>query len=186
MSLALIDFRRLSPSSRIPSILSRGHRFIALPLSMDESQGTLPIPPSLSHEPTSTFDDVPRDEKEVSSLDKSSSGLEDADEIPQYVNGEPVINSGRDVSKFLVDLRDDEDPPFTFRSIVLGTVIGGLGAALVQVCRVYFSSTRSHWQTLACRSISLNQLPRGPQQFFFSSLFIHLGNFGQPSFQIIR
>jgi hypothetical protein len=151
---------------------------------MAESQGTLPTPPSLSREPTSTFDDVPRDEKEASSLDKSSSGLEDADETPHYVNGEPVINSGRDVSRFLVDLRDDQDPPFTFRSIVLGTVIGGLGAALVQVCHVYFSSTR--FQTLACRSICLNHLPREPQQFFFSSLFIHLGNFGQPSFQKIR
>ncbi|KAH9062284.1 OPT oligopeptide transporter protein-domain-containing protein [Lactarius vividus] len=48
-------------------------------------------------------------------------------------NGEPVITSGRDVSRYLVDLRDDEDPPFTFRSIVLGTMIGGLGAALYQI-----------------------------------------------------
>ena len=150
---------------------------------MAESQGTLPTLPSLSHEPTSTFDDAPGDEKEASS-DKSSSGLEDADEIPQYVNGEPVINSGRDVSKFLVDLRDDEDPPFTFRSVVLGTVIGGLGAALVQVCHVLFFSTRL--QTLACRSICSNLLPRAPQQFFFSSLFIHLGNSGQPSFPSAR
>lgn len=66
--------------------------------------------------------------------DKSSDGLNDDDEGPLFVNGEPVITSGRDVSKFLVDLRDDDDPPFTFRSVVLGTLIGGLGAALYQVC----------------------------------------------------
>ena len=81
--------------------------------------------------------DIPCDEKKValdSELDKSSSGFEDTvDEKPLFVNGEPVISNGRDVSRYLVDLRDDEDPPFTFRSAVLGTVIGGLGAALYQV-----------------------------------------------------
>ena len=101
-------------------------------------QGTLPTRPSLSHEPTSTFDEVSGDEKVASPLDKSSSGLEDADEKTQYVNGEPVITSGGDVSRFIVDLRDDQDPPFTFRSVVLGTVIGGLGAAFDQVCYVQF------------------------------------------------
>ena len=75
--------------------------------------------------------------------DISSSRLEDADEMPQYVNGEPVINSGRDVSRFIVDLKDDQDPPFTFRSVVLGTVIGGLGSAVVEVCHVQFSSYAS-------------------------------------------
>ena len=66
--------------------------------------------------------------------DKSSDALNDDDEGPFFVNGEPVITSGRDVSKLLVDLRDDEDPPFTFRSVVLGTLMGGIGAALYQVC----------------------------------------------------
>ncbi|KAN0128570.1 OPT superfamily oligopeptide transporter [Lactarius tabidus] len=74
------------------------------------------------------------DEKESAlDPDKSSDGFNDEDEGPLFVNGEPVITSGRDVSKFLVDLRDDEDPPFTFRSVVLGTLIGGLGAALYQI-----------------------------------------------------
>lgn len=81
--------------------------------------------------------DISCDEKEApldSDLVKSSSGFEDTvDEKPQYVKGEPVISNGRDVSRYLVDLRDDEDPPFTFRSAVLGTVIGGLGAALYQI-----------------------------------------------------
>lgn len=92
--------------------------------------------PQSSHEPPSLSDDFPGDEKEASSLDNSSSPFEDVDENPKYVKGEPVITTGRDVSRFLVDLRDDQDPPFTFRSAVLGTVIGGLGAALYQVCHV--------------------------------------------------
>ncbi|KAH8987176.1 OPT oligopeptide transporter protein-domain-containing protein [Lactarius akahatsu] len=66
-------------------------------------------------------------------VDKKESVVLDEDEMPLYVNGEPVITSGKDVSKYLVDLRDDEDPPFTLRSIVLGTIIGGLGATLYQI-----------------------------------------------------
>ncbi|THH32472.1 hypothetical protein EUX98_g1722 [Antrodiella citrinella] len=50
-----------------------------------------------------------------------------------WVNGEPVIANGRDVSKYLVDIRDDGDPALTFRSLVLGTVFAGLGATLVQI-----------------------------------------------------
>jgi hypothetical protein len=55
------------------------------------------------------------------------------DEEVQLVNGEPVITTGRDVSRYAVDLRDDEDPALTFRSLTLGTVFAGLGAALCQV-----------------------------------------------------
>jgi hypothetical protein len=51
-----------------------------------------------------------------------------------YVKGEPVIKDGKDVSRFAVDLRDDGDPPLTFRSFVLGSVFGALGAALDQAC----------------------------------------------------
>ena len=72
--------------------------------------------------------------------DKSSDGYNDEGEKPLFVNGEPVITSGMDVSKYLVDLRDDEDPPFTFRSVVLGTMVGGLGAALYQVCSLALKS----------------------------------------------
>ena len=49
------------------------------------------------------------------------------------VNGEPVITNGKDISRYIVDLRDDGDPSLTFRSILLGTVFAGLGAALYQV-----------------------------------------------------
>lgn len=106
------------------------------------SQGmSLPTQHPTSDLPTSdeksVSADTPCDEKEAaldSDLDKFSSAFED--EKALYVNGEPVITSGRDVSRYLVDLRDDEDPPLTFRSAVLGTVIGGLGAALFQVRHV--------------------------------------------------
>lgn len=59
----------------------------------------------------------------------------------RYVNGEPVISNGRDVSQYLVDVRDDGDPPLTFRSMFLGTVFAGLGASLYQVFSI--SSTRN-------------------------------------------
>ena len=52
----------------------------------------------------------------------------------RLVNGEPVITTGEDVSRFLLTTRDDGDPALTFRSIVLGTVFAGLGAAMCQVC----------------------------------------------------
>ncbi|KAI9508128.1 oligopeptide transporter [Russula earlei] len=65
--------------------------------------------------------------------DKNSFVLEDEGGNPTFVDGEPVVNTGRDVSRYLVDLRDDEDPPFTLRSVVLGTLLGGLGAALYQI-----------------------------------------------------
>jgi len=59
--------------------------------------------------------------------------LRDEDEAPVYLNGEPVITTGKDVSYFAVDIRDDGDAALTFRSIVLGTVFAGMGAALCQV-----------------------------------------------------
>ena len=132
------------------------------------------------HSPTSDEKsasvDIPCDEKEAAldpDLYKSSSDFEDTvDEKPQYVNGEPVINNGRDVSRYLVDLRDDEDPPFTFRAAVLGTVIGGLGAALNQVRHVQPHSKCSidaHVQTLACRSMFSSQFKQEPRRCFYSS-----------------
>lgn len=104
-----------------------------------ELGGALPAQPPSSADPAfdekPAYVDTPSDEKGAALvLGKSSYDYEDANEKPLKVNGQPVITSGVDVSKYLVDLRDDEDPPFTFRSVVLGTVIGGLGAALYQVC----------------------------------------------------
>lgn len=60
------------------------------------------------------------------------------DEEVQRFNGEPVITNGRDVSRYVVDLRDDGDPALTLRSLTLGTVFAGLGAALCQVYKFLF------------------------------------------------
>jgi hypothetical protein len=60
---------------------------------------------------------------------------EESDDDVVYLNGEPVVATGRDVSRFVVDIRDDGDDALTFRSFVLGTVLAGLGAALCQVRR---------------------------------------------------
>ncbi|KAI0053806.1 oligopeptide transporter [Auriscalpium vulgare] len=70
---------------------------------------------------------------EKESNDAEDDVLYDGEEKPIYVNGEPVVRNGKDVSRFVVDVRDDEDPAITFRSVVLGTVFGGLGAALYQI-----------------------------------------------------
>lgn len=60
-------------------------------------------------------------------------GDSDAASDTLFVNGEPVIRTGEDVSRYAVDVRDDGDVALTFRSIVLGTVFAGLSAALGQV-----------------------------------------------------
>jgi len=60
------------------------------------------------------------------------------DEEVQRLSGEPVITNGRDVSRYVVDLRDDGDPALTLRSLTLGTVFAGLGAALCQVYELMF------------------------------------------------
>ncbi|KAI6040852.1 OPT oligopeptide transporter protein-domain-containing protein [Pisolithus marmoratus] len=50
-----------------------------------------------------------------------------------FVKGEPLIATGRDVSPYPVDLRDDGDPALTFRSLFMGTVFAFLGAAFCQI-----------------------------------------------------
>jgi hypothetical protein len=61
----------------------------------------------------------------------------------------------------------------------LGTVIGGLGAALFQVCHLGSVDTRP--RAFACRSICSNPLKWEPRRCFYSSSSIHSGNFGRPS-----
>ena len=71
------------------------------------------------------------DEKELQyNIDENS--LED-DSKPIFHNGEPVITVGRDVSRYVVDIRDDEDSALTFRSMFLGTIFAGMSATLSQV-----------------------------------------------------
>lgn len=118
-----------------PQLLLRLAGISHRPPVMAELQSTTPPSSGTSLKEKADYVGTTADEKEFAlDPDKSSDALNDDDEGPRFVNGEPVITSGRDVSKYLVDLRDDEDPPFTFRSVVLGTLMGGLGAALYQVC----------------------------------------------------
>lgn len=66
--------------------------------------------------------------------EKSSQNWDEGEnEDVVYVKGEPVITSGSDVSRFLVDVRDDGDPALTFRSLCIGTIFAFLGAAMCQV-----------------------------------------------------
>ncbi|KAJ5591581.1 uncharacterized protein N7459_001950 [Penicillium hispanicum] len=72
---------------------------------------------------------------ETSPLDASS---ETPDESPNgedtvYVNGHPVVQNGADVSRFLISGRDDGDPAFTFRSIVLGSIFTALSSVITML-----------------------------------------------------
>uniref|UniRef100_A0A093Y221 Oligopeptide transporter 6 n=1 Tax=Talaromyces marneffei PM1 TaxID=1077442 RepID=A0A093Y221_TALMA len=55
------------------------------------------------------------------------------DEDTEYVKGHPVIRNGLDVSKYIVSLRDDGDPAFTFRSFVLGTAFSALSSVITML-----------------------------------------------------
>jgi hypothetical protein len=118
---------------------------------------TLNIP--ISEKKQESLDDLQQKHEELSSPESEHYG-EDSEKV-QFLKGEPVINSGLDVSKFIVDLRDDGGEALTFRSLVLGTVMAGLGAALVQVETIPTFDSRD--TDIRCRSIcsSLsNQLSR--------------------------
>lgn len=81
------------------------------------------------------------------------------------LNGEPVIRTGKDVSRFVVDIRDDGEDALTFRSVVLGTAFAGLGAALCQVNIFGGYHTRANdWQS--SRFTYLNQFKWLSQTFF--------------------
>lgn len=56
-----------------------------------------------------------------------------AGERPCADTHEHIISTGRDVSRYLVDVRDDGETALTFRSFVIGTIFAGLGATLSQV-----------------------------------------------------
>ncbi|KAI0343069.1 oligopeptide transporter [Trametopsis cervina] len=95
--------------------------------------------PVLTNEKDYVYEkDAHSDGSVVDKLDSydNNAALETAQESEEgatYVNGERVIRTGEDVSNFLFDVRDDEDPALTFRSLFLGTVFAGLGAALCQI-----------------------------------------------------
>ena len=112
-------------------------------MASNDDVDQLPKMPAVPPSPAESFDEKKALEKRLSSDSSLDHKVEhgvyyDEDEDIKYVNGEPVITSGRDVSRYLIDVRDDGDPALTFRSLFLGTVFAGLGAALCQVrCRAY-------------------------------------------------
>jgi hypothetical protein len=101
---------------------------------MAQQEGLTPLP-ELLHSVTekegglTTPEEKSTSDNEVYDSEKGSQ-IHDFihEEDVSLVNGEPVINSGKDVSRFVIDLRDDGDPALTFRSMVLGTVFAGLFA----------------------------------------------------------
>ncbi|KAF9269597.1 oligopeptide transporter [Marasmius fiardii PR-910] len=60
-------------------------------------------------------------------------GGDESLEAQDSFKGEPIVTTGADVSHFIVDVRDDGDDAITYRSLALGTVIAGLGAAVSQI-----------------------------------------------------
>ena len=117
----------------------------------DQASAPLPI---MFDEKLSSWDG-----EKSESEDRSSKYVTDN---TMLVNGEPVIQSGVDVSNFVVDDRDDGDVALTFRSFFLGTVTAGLGAALAQVEAVNDSSRMPplngiHRFTYSSRRWSLSQ-----------------------------
>ena len=96
---------------------------------------------SSSEEKLKTLVDVVDGKELQYNIDDNS--LED-DSKPNFHNGEPVITTGHDVSRFVVDIRDDEDPALTFRSIFLGTIFAGMGATLSQVSNFKLLDNKSN------------------------------------------
>ena len=92
---------------------------------------------TLTEEKFKTFTVVDENLKE-STCNIDNNSLED-DSNTAYRSGEPVIATGQDVSRFVVDIRDDEDPALTFRSMFLGTFFAGMGAALSQVSNLFLT-----------------------------------------------
>ncbi|KAL1733629.1 peptide transporter MTD1 [Schizophyllum commune] len=99
-------------------------------MATEDALPTLPQRPEVARELTDHSLDEKLDEKHDGSIKKEAFDPETFDSVSDR---ERVVTTGRDVSHYVVDLRDDGDPALTFRSLVLGTVIAGLGAALCQI-----------------------------------------------------
>ncbi|KAJ5621609.1 peptide transporter MTD1 [Penicillium herquei] len=102
-------------------------RKIDLDLGSEEKKGTVT-------EKSLDSNDAPADEKTDNSVDINDEGVGfQGDDHEEYVKGHPVIRNGLDVSKFLISTRDDGDPSFTFRSIVLGTIFTALSSVITML-----------------------------------------------------
>ena len=78
--------------------------------------------PVLDEKKTSSDSDVGLGKDSKLDSERVSYVEEDALGEILYVNGEPVVQDGKDVSRFVVDVRDDGDEATTFRGLVLGTI----------------------------------------------------------------
>lgn len=54
----------------------------------------------------------------------------------ELVKGQPVIRNGMDVSRFIVSIRDDDDPAVTFRGMLLGTAFTAF-ASIISMLYVF-------------------------------------------------
>lgn len=74
------------------------------------------------------------DEKDIANIPGSKRSsfdeLSGTNQVKYGPDGEPIIQNGSDVSRFLVSTRDDGDPPVTFRGIVLGTIFTALSSSM--------------------------------------------------------
>ncbi|KAG6841278.1 hypothetical protein C0991_000256 [Blastosporella zonata] len=102
----------------------------------DHDDGTLPVLLEKAPVKQEGGRDSNSDNFKEASVQSLEAQPEDDDAV--YLDGEPVVTTGRDVSRFVVDVRDDGEAALTFRSLFLGTVMAGLGAALCQVRFVFF------------------------------------------------
>lgn len=121
----------------------------------------------ISSTPSST-DSLSSSSPEGKAFLRASDGESDGDLV--FLNGEPVVVTGRDVSRFVVDIRDDGDDALTFRSFVIGTVLAGLGATLCQVCHPHKAHNRALmelWQIYLFK----------PLQMTVSTVFLLLVNY---------
>lgn len=74
-----------------------------------------------------------KEEKELDPSDKEAFSDEDSLERRVKEDDEPVVTTGKDVSRFVVSLRDDEETAFTLRSAVLGAALTALAATINQL-----------------------------------------------------
>ncbi|CAG8264003.1 unnamed protein product [Penicillium salamii] len=83
-------------------------------------------------EPLVTVDDKIA-QVSTASGDERGVPLSSENEDTKFLKGHPVLETGLEVSKYLISARDDGDPAFTFRCIVLGTAFTALSSVITML-----------------------------------------------------
>ena len=73
-----------------------------------DSDAVAPYPPDEKSSNTPSFNEKASDEVRDLDYGREKTVYETDDDGVEYRNGEPIVTTGRDVSRFLVDIRDDE------------------------------------------------------------------------------